>query len=215
MRILVLEDNDSLAEIISEVLIQKGYMVDLFKDGLDVLDNILNGYDCFILDINVPNIDGLSILKEIRDYSLDTPVIIISSHIELENIKSAYIKGCNDFLKKPFYIDELIIKIDLLCQRKNIFTFSDGYYFDNNQELLFDKNSKEIDLTKKERLFLVLLLKNNNQSTTIENIQEYVWQGEATSIMSVRSLVKRLRQKLPQDTIITKNNAYRINIEKI
>lgn len=213
MKVLVLEDNQNLAEIINDVLLEQGYKVELYRDGLEVLENLANGYDCFILDINVPNIDGLTILKDIRDFGLDTPVIIISSHIELDTIKQAYKKGCNDFLKKPFYIDELMIKIDLLCQKNNTFLLQGGYYFLKKEETLFDDLNNEVSLTKKEKLLLNLLLKNRNQSISLENIQEYVWQGEETTIMSVRSLVKRLRQKLPQNTIVTKNYAYKINFQ--
>lgn len=210
MKVLVLEDNENLAEIISEMLSEYGYEVELFSDGNDVLENLLNGYDCFILDINVPNIDGLSLLKQIRDLSLNTPVIIISSHIELKNIKQAYLKGCNDFLKKPFYIDELLIKINLLCQKNQTFCLKEGYYFDKSKELLFDKNNKEISLSKKEKLFLILLLKNQNQTVFLEQIFEYCYAGEIASVMSIRSLVKRLRHKLPLHVIITKNDGYLI-----
>jgi len=144
MKILLLEDNLNLASIIKEMLEEKKYKVDFFSDGNLVLDNFMNGYDCFILDINVPNVDGLTLLKTIRDYDLSIPVIIISSNIELNTIKNAYVKGCNDFLKKPFYIYELEAKIDLLCKKDTIIYLNDDFYFNIDEEILFNRDRLKI-----------------------------------------------------------------------
>jgi DNA-binding response OmpR family regulator len=102
MKILLLEDNVSLAEIIKEVFEEKGFTLDWFVDGQEALYSIVDGYDCFILDIHVPRLNGVALLKEIRDRDSKTPAIIISSDIELETIQKAYASGCNDFLKNHF-----------------------------------------------------------------------------------------------------------------
>ena len=117
MKILLLEDNKRLSNLIIEALEQKAYKVDWFDDGKKALEAIYNGYDCFILDINVPRMDGLSLLKELRIMDDKTPAIIISANVELETIKDAYVKGCDEYLKKPFYIYELELKLDKLCKR--------------------------------------------------------------------------------------------------
>ncbi len=106
MKILVLEDNEVLSKVIKTGLEKEHYKVDCFFDGDDALEVINNGYNCFILDINVPSIDGITILKNIRDYCGDIPVLIISSNHELDKIKTSYEKGCNDYIKKPFFIYE-------------------------------------------------------------------------------------------------------------
>ena len=111
MKILLLEDNVKLNSTIKKRLELKDYQIDAFIDGQEAYDAIHNGYSCFVLDINVPNIDGIKILKKIREQYIDTPVIIISASVELELIKESYDFGCNDYLKKPFFIDELEIKI--------------------------------------------------------------------------------------------------------
>ncbi|CZE45968.1 response regulator transcription factor [Campylobacter geochelonis] len=211
MKILLLEDNQSLASIIKEVLESKGYAIELFDDGNLALQNLTNGYDCFVLDINVPSLDGISILNLIRDYDKNIPIIIISSNTELSIIQKAYQNGCNDFLKKPFYIYELEAKINLLCKKDKVINFGEEFYFDMKKEALFYQKA-EIELTRKERLFLLLLLKNQTQTISIEMILEYVWEGESSSVMSLRSLVKRLRQKLPKNIIETKNFGYKIQI---
>lgn len=210
MKVLLLEDNYSLADIIKEMLEEKNFYVDFFDDGNKVLENYMNGYDCFVLDINVPNVDGLCLLKTIREYSQNTPVIIISSNIALDTVKTAYSQGCNDFLKKPFYIYELEAKIDLLCKKEDLLKFKDGTTFDANLELLFDKKGKEVHITHKEKLFLLLSSKYPNQNISLESIEQYVWEGEITSTMSIRSLIKRLRIKLPEKSIETTSYGYKL-----
>ncbi|MGB5868181.1 MAG: response regulator transcription factor, partial [Arcobacteraceae bacterium] len=108
MKILVLEDNVRLSNVIKQALEQEGYKVDCFDDGDSALDALENGYTCFILDINVPNMDGISILEAIRLNHKNSPVIIMSSNHDLEKVKKSYELGCDDYLKKPFYIFELV-----------------------------------------------------------------------------------------------------------
>ena len=127
MKILLLEDNKKLNETITKRLGMKGYSVLSIIDGAEAFEKITDGFSCFILDINVPNIDGIKILKKIREYYQTLPVIIISASVELDVIKQAYDFGCNDFLKKPFFIDELEIKIEKFCNIQN-----DKIYFDEN-----------------------------------------------------------------------------------
>lgn len=214
MKILLLEDNLNLASIIKEMLEEKKYKVDFFSDGNLVLNNFMNGYDCFILDINVPNVDGLTLLKTIRSYDLSIPVIIISSNIELNTIKNAYVKGCNDFLKKPFYIYELEAKIDLLCKKETIIYLNDNFYFNIDEEILFNKLNEEVHLTYKEKQFLILASKYPSQSISLELIEQYVWEGEIASTMSIRSLIKRLRTKLPKNSIETTTYGYKVILTK-
>ena len=119
MKILLLEDNQKLNKTITKRLKLKDYNVVSFLDGAEAYEKITDGFSCFILDINVPNIDGIKILKKIREYYEIVPVIIISASVELDVIKQSYDFGCNDYLKKPFFIDELEIKIEKLCNIKD------------------------------------------------------------------------------------------------
>ena len=131
MKILLLEDNQKLNKTITKRLKLKDYNVVSFLDGAEAYEKITDGFSCFILDINVPNIDGIKILKKIREYYEIVPVIIISASVELDIIKQSYDFGCNDYLKKPFFIDELEIKIEKLCniQDSKIY-FDENYNFD-------------------------------------------------------------------------------------
>ncbi len=203
MKILLLEDNKKLNQTIKKRLELKGYKVFNYIDGQEAMDKITEGFSCFILDINVPNVDGIKILKKIREYYKEVPVIIISGTVELDIIKESYDFGCNDYLKKPFFIDELEIKIERLCKIKN-----DLIYF--GQDCTFDYKSSSITisdeihrLTKKERLLVNLFLTKKNQVLSYEMIENYVWEGSFASIESIRSLIRRLRRIIKDDYIQT------------
>ena len=203
MKILLLEDNQKLNEAITKRLKLKNYTVESFTDGAKAYERITEGFSCFILDINVPNVDGINILKKIREYYDVIPVIIISASVELDVIKQSYDFGCNDYLKKPFFIDELEIKIEKLCNIKD-----DKIYFDTNSYFDFKSATLVIDeeetrLTKKEKLLMNLFLSKKNQVITYSTIENYVWEGNFVSLESIRSLIRRVRKILNKEFIQT------------
>ena len=203
MKILLLEDNQKLNETITKRLKLKNYSVESFTDGAKAYERITEGFSCFILDINVPNIDGINILKKIREYYDVIPVIIISASVELDVIKQSYDFGCNDYLKKPFFIDELEIKIDKLCKiNDNFICFDENCYFDFKSSALWC-NNQEIRVTKKEKLLLNLFLSHKNKLVTFDAIESYVWEGNVTTLESIRSLIRRVRKLLPKEYIQT------------
>ncbi|QKF83438.1 response regulator transcription factor [Halarcobacter ebronensis] len=210
MKVLILEDDESLLDLIKEILEDKGLEVACFKDGLEAYKNCFNGFDCFILDINVPNMDGLTLLKKIRLTDKWTPAIIISANSELENLKKAYSSGCNDFIKKPFYMYELEQKIQQWAPLEKSKKLINGFTYDIQTDTLFNEQKEALKLTQKERRFLFLLIKNENRITSSESIENYVWEGEKISSMALRSMVKRLRTKLPEGMIISHNFGYEI-----
>jgi DNA-binding response OmpR family regulator len=203
VKILLLEDNKRLNNTITKRLSLIGYDIHSFTDGEEALKHIDDGYNCFILDINVPNIDGVELLKKIREYHTQIPVIIISSTVELDVIKDAYSFGCDEYLKKPFYIDELEIKIQKLCKiDDSLLQIAPDCLFDiTHHTLRYD--SEQTSLTKKESLLLQLLLTQRGTPVSFETIQSVVWEGNPSSIDSVRTLIKRLRKLLPDNTIQT------------
>lgn len=203
MKILVLEDNQRLNTTIVKRLEAKGYKVDSFTDGKEAYHALDNGYMCFILDINVPSLDGIEILKKIRDFYQETPVIIISSSVELDIIKDAYSYGCNDFIKKPFFIDELEIKIEKLCNiRNDIVDLGNACQFDFRTSLLKIGDTEE-HLSRKERLLLNVLISEKGKVVSFDKIQAMVWEGNFASLDSIRSLMRRLRKKIPFECIET------------
>lgn len=117
MKILLLEDELMLNSAISEYLKNIGHMVESFFDGAEVLKSIENGYDLLILDVNVPNVDGFSILNELNNRKIHIPTIFISAQIDIEDITKAYNLGAREYLKKPFHLGELGIKINQILKK--------------------------------------------------------------------------------------------------
>jgi len=214
MKILVLEDNERLLNVIKNALEKESYVVDTFIDGDDALNALENGYNCFILDINVPNIDGISLLELLRLNHPNTPAIIISSNHDFEKIQKSYDLGCDDYIKKPFFILELVQKVKKLCVvQKKFLQFDDTFKYDFINHILYE-NEKELELTKKEILFLELFSKNLHHVASYDEIIEYVWEGEETNLTNIRAMIKRLRKKLPSESIvIIKGLGYSLNKE--
>ena len=202
MKVLVLEDDEILLKVIKTALENENYKVDCFTNGMEALNSISNGYSCFILDINVPSLSGISVLQNIRDYiGEEVPILIISANHEFEKIKTSYEKGCSDYIKKPFFIFELIEKVKMLCTIKHSsINFSEDCRYDFIEHTLYVDNKKKI-LAKKEILYLELFAKNLNRIVTFEEIETYVWEGESSNINNTRALIKRIRKKLPINSI--------------
>lgn len=211
MKILVLEDNERLLKLMCSSLENEGFIVDGFDNGDDALNALEYGYSCFILDINVPSIDGITILEYIRMNHKNIPVIIISSNHDLDKIEQSYKLGCDDYVKKPFYIFELIQKVRKYCVPSTKIQISESLIFDFMDHKLHH-NGKEVELTKKEILFFELFAQNLHHVATYDEIEEYVWEGEDTNLTNIRAMIKRLRKKLPEDTItIVKGLGYSLN----
>ena len=178
-------------------------MVTQWSHGLLGLNNIGSLYDLYIVDINLPNISGLEITKKIRSFKKDVKIFIISAKSDIETMKEGYENGCDDFLKKPFDVEELLLKINKI---KTIETqsFSLGFdmsYILASKTLLFENN--QLELTKKETIFIDILVSNLELGVSYETLIEVLYPNEESGINALRSLVKRLRKKLPADIIKT------------
>ncbi|MFA6144616.1 MAG: diguanylate cyclase [Sulfurimonas sp.] len=190
MNILLLEDDTALNRAIKKVLeLDKNNSVESFFDGQDVLNTLNHSYDLYVMDVNVPNINGLDLLRVIHEKNNLAKVIIISANADLNTLQEAYALGCVDYLKKPFHLDELRIKIDKLkIPRKHL---ASNIKLKNNDDVL----------TKKERTLLNLLLENQEAVVTYELIEEHVYQDKTMTMDGLRALVRRLRSKLVDDII--------------
>lgn len=189
MRILLLEDDIALNRAIKKTIELDKHTAHSFIDGQDVLDKIDDTYDLYILDINVPNINGLELLDIIYTKNSSSKVIIISSNTDIYSLQKAYKLGCIDYLKKPFHLEELRIKIEKL----NL----------SGCDMLSNINLKDKGcvLTKKEKNLLTLLLSNQNRVVTYAMIEDSVYKDKYMSMDSLRTLVRRLRIKLAENII--------------
>ena len=201
MKIFLLEDDYSLNESIKEMLETENYIVHSYYDGNVAYENIIDDYCLYILDVNVPNIDGLYLLEHIKTINKNSNVIIISANINIDKIKEAYKKGCDDYIKKPFDIQELLLKINKYTKKSYITILDQNLYFDKMERKLF-LNNIEIELTKNEKNLLFLLISNLENKVSYTQIEDFVYGRESKSSDAIRSLVKRLRKKLPKDIIL-------------
>ena len=210
MKVLLLEDEYMLSRSISTYLLNKGYFVDIYDNGKEVLEAIeVARHDFYILDINTPLVGGLECLKEIAKKYPDTPKIIISAYHDISYISDAFSFGCNDYLKKPFNLIELEIRIDRLTSAvasetkltaDPIVKLSEDYYFNKETNFLYYKDEMQ-RFTKREYDLIILLVSNIGQIISDENIRSFIWNGEDTKDSTIRSLVNRVNNKLKEELI--------------
>jgi len=207
MKILLLEDDFSLNKVISSFLRLKGYFVDSFSNGDEAVKQLLKAqYDLCVFDINVPCIDGHTALEFIRNEKIHTPVIMMSAMTDVQTIKRSYESGCDDYLKKPFEIEELLLRVEyalkhLLPHEEDRVRLGHGYVFDVHKESLY-KNDKEVELSIKEQLMLSLFVKNLGNTVTTQMLRDYVWNGEDIEAVSMRTIIHKLKSKLKSGMVI-------------
>ncbi len=206
MKVLLIEDDVQLNIAISEFFRIKAFDTVSVKDGLDAIEHIDSGYfDLFIIDINIPRISGLDLLKHIRKTDLNTPIIIITASLEIQNFSMAFENGCSEYIKKPFHLKELDIRINnlLALNKPEIITLNDELTYDLEKEAFYYQN-KPIKFRYKEKRFCALLMRHINTVVPNALIYDYVWEGEIKETYPLRQLLVELRKKLPFDIIKTK-----------
>ena len=202
MRILVVEDEVRLAELVSDRLKKEKYIVDVSNDGEDGMYNALTDiYDLIILDIMLPNVSGIEILKSIRKNNINAKVIMLTAKGELDDKLLGFELGTDDYLTKPFHIDELVARVNVQLRKKsndtNIIEFGD-IYLDLKKCNLINKNTNDsINIINKEFQLLEYFLNNPNQVLSKELIYDKVW-GMDSDIISnnLEAYLSFIRKKL-------------------
>ena len=181
MRILIIEDEFNLADVIKSKLKKEKYTVDICTDGLEGLYNArTNIYDLIILDVMLPNINGFEILKKIRNEQIQSKVIMLTAATTLENKLNGLNNGANDYITKPFHIDELLARVNI--QLKNPITSKKDTIIYHDLELntlsstIKNKNTNQsVELVCKEFQLLEYFINNPNQILSKEQIYDKVW----------------------------------------
>lgn len=205
MKILLLEDEIMLNESIVEYLEALGHKIDTFFDGMKAYESIkTNSYDLLILDINVPNMDGLTFLERIHDLKIHVPSIYISALVDIEDISRAYNLGCFDYLKKPFHLKELALRLDRIVLSNDVprvhLRLSKNYSYDQEHStLLF--NSLPQTLTKKQSQIIDILSRNRGRVVDFDQFQNYVWNEMIVDNATIRAEINRLKKSLKEDVI--------------
>ncbi|CAA6809649.1 MAG: Two-component system response regulator DccR [uncultured Sulfurovum sp.] len=208
MNILLLEDDPLLSKILTKHL-SLDYEVTSVYDGDTALETVEEKkFDLLILDSNVPGITGLELIKELRSYSDTTPIIMITAYQDTIHLKKAFTHGCNDYIKKPFELDELDMRISNITRTFNI---EQNQLIQVNNEVLFDalnnqliKNNKIFSLAKKESELLNYLATNRTRTVSKEELTQNLWTYETMpSDATLRVYIRNLRALIGKESIET------------
>lgn len=201
MRLLIVEDEKILCDTIAEGLHSAGYEIDTCYDGDDALEMVLSErYDLIILDLNLPGTDGMTILRTLRAEDAETKVLILSARSQIADKVEGLDAGANDYLEKPFHLQELAARVRSLTRRN----FIQNDVCLTNGDLSFDTRSRtasacgiKITLTRKENGILEYLLLHQGRPVSQEELIEHVWDSSVDSFSnSIRVHISSLRKKL-------------------
>lgn len=205
--ILLLEDDKVLSTEIRSFLINQGFTCDQAFDGLEFLAQThKKKYSFYLLDINVPKINGLEICKKIRNHDALTPIIILSAYDDIDDKKEAFLRAADDYLVKPFVFEELLMRINSLLRRQqhnesnSTKTLTvDDLVIHPDEARVFRAN-EEILLTQKEFQLLLILAQANGRTLSKQHISEEVWQNQfQTTQNTIEVYINFLRKKIDKN----------------
>lgn len=218
MKIFLLEDDLLVNEIIEEHLLSQGHDIQIAFNG-NKAEEILYSkvFDLLLLDVNVPEIDGFEILKELRAKEIHTPTIFITSLDMIDDIEKGFDAGCDDYLKKPFELKELDLRIKNIqrlfkIDTGNIVSIAQNIVIDKSN-LLVSKNGTKIPISLKELHILEYLHKHKNTPISIDEITNNIWSYEEMPMATtIRTYIKNLRKILGEEYITNiRGVGYRFN----
>ncbi len=216
--ILVLEDDELFASTLEDFLSDEGFSVDIASDGEVCLElNFKKNYDLYIFDINVPKINGLDLLEQLRQSDDNTPTIFLTSYKDKDTLHDAFLKGCDDYLKKPVDLDELILRIKALLKRNKkqfqIIKLSDTLTFNPSNKRAYE-NEVDLNLPIKVLELLELFLENKGEIVTKNMIISKLWTTqEEYSEGSIRVYINHIKKLLGKESILNiKGIGYKIEL---
>jgi len=205
MKILLLEDDTVLADILVDFLQEQNEVRHTYsmREALSLAEN--NHYDLYIFDINVPDGDGITLLKELRAFNDATPTIFITAFHDTKHLSAAFESGGNDFIRKPFELEELTQRIANIKRHfglDNMVSLTPTTTFDPQSHTLIQKDG-EYTLAQKESACLHYLYKNRNRIVSSDELLQNLWSYDDTpSEDSIRTLIKQLRKHIGKEHII-------------
>lgn len=209
IKILIVEDEKMLAEILSDTLSDRNFDVHLAYDGLHALEAIKKEpFDVIVSDVMMPNLDGYSLAKKLRNEGFNTPILFLTALSATEDVVKGFETGGNDFLKKPFAIDELIVRVKALAGRAEVMDAQETSYVIGEYE--FNPSSKELTirgeqttLAAREAAVLVRLCRRRGRVVEASELLKELWGDD--SYFNLRSLnvyITRLRNHLKADPTV-------------
>ncbi len=202
--ILLLEDDELFCETLKDFLEEEGFLVESVRDGKSALDRVYEkSFDILLLDVKVPQINGFDFLKLLRDSGDETPAVFITSLTSIKDLSKGFLVGGDDYLKKPFELEELLIRINALLKRNkkdDLIKIDEEFVLDIKRKQLY-KNGKVLDLHLKDIQLLTLFVKNRGKVVTKEMILETLWPREEPSFGAIRVYVNNLKKVFSKDKI--------------
>lgn len=201
MKILYIEDEENIAKPVIRVLRSRNYLVDYAMDGKKGLSMSLeNKYDCIILDLNLPEISGIDICKKIREAEISTPILMLTARSQMYDKLEGFDVGTDDYLTKPFDLQELLARINALIKRGNPIKSSElkigNLVLDTGKNQLVD-GQNIYNLSNKECAVLEYLILNKGRAVSTEELLEHVWDTNIDVFTdTVKTHIKTLRSKM-------------------
>lgn len=225
MKILIIEDDKQIVALLKKSLSSQSWIVESADSGIKGLRMIKNGtYSILILDLSLPGKNGQEILYEIRKAKISIPILILSVYSDIADKKHLFSLGADDYLTKPFLIEELILRIRALLRRplklEKKYLKLGSLSFDSEKNI-FSRKGKEIYLTKKEHNLLLFFLKQKNKILSKGEILEHVWNYNSSPFSnSIETHIAGLRQKInifhePNIIHTFPGRGYKLSLKKI
>lgn len=215
-KILILEDDELFASTLEDFLSEEGFIIDLAFDGEECLrKNYEKNYDLYIFDINVPKINGLELLETLRKSHDNTPTIYLTSYKDKDTLQDAFLKGCDDYLKKPVDLDELLLRVRALLKRNkkhfDTIKLSKNISFNPQNRRVYE-DDMDLNLQIKVIDLLELFIENRGDIVTKEMIISKLWSAsEEYSDGSIRVYVNQIKKLFDREVIINiKGVGYKI-----
>ncbi len=206
IHIILAEDEIALGQIIKESLETRGFKIDYFKNGTDALNSyMIKKPDILVLDVMMPKKDGFTLAREIRLHDSETPILFLTAKSQTNDVVEGFKLGGNDYLKKPFALEELIVRINNLVEHKVLTeeiskVYIGNYLFDYKKQTLQFQEDLAIALTHREAELLFYLYKNKNKLLDRSIILKKLWgDDDFFNARSMDVFITRLRKKLQQD----------------
>jgi DNA-binding response OmpR family regulator len=196
MHILVVEDEKRLAALLRRVLMEERHVVDVTYDGASGLGMVLGGsYDLVVLDLMLPEMDGMTVCREMRKEKIEVPVLMLTARGAVEDRVAGLKTGADDYLVKPFAMEEFLARVDALLRRRNRQLDSSSQL--RVGDLSLDRNGRTIELTAKEFALLEYLMRHPGQVLTRTQILDHVWGYDLDTLSNVVDIyIHYLRDKI-------------------
>ncbi len=224
MRLLIAEDERELSNAVAAILKHNNYSVDAVYDGRAALDWAMTGnYDGILLDLMMPEMNGLDVLKNLRLNGIETPVMILTAKSEVEDVIVGLDSGADDYLPKPFAMGELLARVRAMTRRKNSYTpniLALSNVSLNRETYELACGGQTIRLVGKEFQMLEMLMSNPNRLISVEQFMERVWGYDSETESSVVWVyISNIRKKLTQigadiELKATRNAGYYLDVKR-